>query len=483
MGDGEQQKGQITEARRFIKKYNLNNVTAIIDYNKLQISGSIEEVMPSMDVIASFKSDGWEVIEVDGHSIPDILGALLKAKSAETPVAIIAHTVMGKGISFMENEKGFHGSTLSAEKYVEAMKELNLEAKLDYYKDLRSKFVADLNHGDINTKYPKMNLGDARTYTKDISTDNRSAFGNALDDIAAANNGENLAVYDCDLAGSVKTNGIEKNFAKNFFQAGISEHHTAVAAGATSSDGVLTFFAGFGMFGIDEVYNQQRLNGLNEANLKVVTTHVGIDVGEDGKTHMCIDYLGLVRNIFGMKAIAPADPNEVDRAVRYAVAEKGNVHIAMGRSKTAVITDENGKEVFAHDYVFEYGKPTLVRDGEYTLLAYGSTLARALKVRDILAEKGISIAVVNVSSPIYIADKYADVIFSSDKIFVYEDHHSFSGLYSTVAMKAVEKGVACKVYPYGVNSLAYSGAVEEVFELMELDPASIANKIANEVAK
>ncbi len=483
MGDGEQQKGQITEARRFVKKYGLNNVTVIVDYNKLQISGNIEDVMPSMDIAASFKSDGWEVIEIDGHNIPDIFGALLKAKSADVPVAILARTVMGKGVSFMENEKSFHGSTLSEEKYIEAMKELNLEPNLDYYKDLRSKYVADTNHGDINKKYPKMNLGTPKTYAKDVQTDTRSAFGAALDDIAAANNGKNLAVYDCDLSGSVKTNGIEKNFPNNFFQAGISEHHTAVCAGATSSDGVLTFFAGFGMFGVDEVYNQQRLNGLNEANLKTVTTHVGIDVGEDGKTHMCIDYLGLMRNVFGLKVITPADPNEVDRAIRYAVEHKGNVHVAMGRSKVPVITDDNGKEVFAHDYKFEYGKPTLVRGGDYPLLAYGVTVGRAVEVRDILAKQGISVAVINVSSPTFIDDKYVDMIFSNEKIFVYEDHQSISGLYSTVAMKAVEKGIKCKVYPYGVNSLAYSGETKEVFKLMELDPESVAKKIASEVAK
>ena len=111
---------------------------------------------------------------------------------------------------------------------------------------------------------------------------------------------------------------------------------------------MIAFFSDFGVFGVDETYNQHRLNDINHTNVKLVCTHNGLDVGEDGKTHQCIDYVGNFRNLFGFHVIVPADPNETDRAVRYAASHEGNFVIAMGRSKPsalAVISRSMGKEV------------------------------------------------------------------------------------------------------------------------------------------
>src|SRR5690606_6311032 len=133
-----------------------------------------------------------------------------------------------------------------------------------------------------------------------------------------------------------------------------------------------------------ETYNQQRLNDINHTNLKVITTHVGIDVGEDGRTHQCIDYVGAMRNLYNFKIIVPADPNQTDKALRYAAKQYGNFLIAMGRSKTPVLTDEHGKVFYGDGYEFEYGKGDILRDGEYPLVTYGSVTPYALKIREML---------------------------------------------------------------------------------------------------
>lgn len=486
MGDGEQEKGQITEARRFIKKYNFNNITVIIDFNKLQITGDIKGVMPALDIVSSFQSDGWLVLEIDGHNYDDIMGALIKAKSADSPVMILANTVMGKGVSFMENEYKFHGSTLPADKYALAMAELGLEPKLDYYKELRQKFVPKNIPTAFGDEVITLNVGDRITYEAGISTDNRSAFGAALESIMAANSADGslapVAVFDCDLAPSVKTAAIETKYHDNFFQCGISEHHATVCAGAASACGVVSFFADFGMFGVDEVYNQQRLNAINETNLKLITTHVGTDVGEDGKTHMCIDYISLLRNAFGFKILVPADPNETDAIIRYAAATHGNIHVAMGRSKQKIITDEKGNPLFAKKN-YEYGKPVVVRDGEFPILSYGIMLERALKIRDILASKGVSVSVINVSSPAFIADKCLEDILKHKLIFIYEDHISSGGLFATLAESGALKGAAVRIVPFGVNSFAPSGTSEEVLKILGLDEESVASKIYKEIKK
>lgn len=485
MGDGEHEKGQITEARRFAAKYNLSNITVIVDYNTLQISGDISKVMPSMNIAASYKSDGWEVIQIDGHNFKDIAAALLKAKSCSKPVCIIAETAMGSGVSFMEHKAGFHGAPLSEEQYYEAMKELKLEPALEKYKEMRKGFMWAAPH--IKAENPKINInqGERIIYQPDVKTDNRSAFGAALLDLVKLNKqagNTDVVVFDCDLAGSVKTNGVEKNFPENFFQCGISEHHTAVCAGAASVNGVISFFADFGMFGVDEVYNQQRLNEINSANLKVVTTHVGIDVGEDGKTHMCIDYIGLLRNIFGFKVIAPADPNQVDAVIRYAAKESGNIHVAMGRSKIPVITKEDGSVFYDDKYTFNYGDIDIIRQGSKgAIIAYGSTLFRAVKVHEILKEKGYDFAVINAASPAYLTDDAFNKIAGYKKIFTYEDHISLTGLYSTIANMALSKKVMVDAAYFGVNEFPMSGQSDEVYDMLGLSPEKVAENIIKEM--
>lgn len=138
MSDGEQTKGQVGEARRFAIKYGLNNLKIIIDYNKVQISGNIEKVMPCR-IKENYLADGWEVIECDGHNFSQIYDSIKKAISIEKPVCIIANTVMCKGICFIENDYRYHGKPLSEEEYKKAMEIIGLEPVLEKYRELRNK--------------------------------------------------------------------------------------------------------------------------------------------------------------------------------------------------------------------------------------------------------------------------------------------------------------------------------------------------------
>ena len=118
---------------------------------------------------------------------------------------------------------------------------------------------------------------------------------------------------------------------------------------------MVTFFADFGVFGTCETYNQHRLSDINNSNLKLVCTHLGLDVGEDGKTHQCIDYIGLFQNLFGFKVLIPADPNQTDHATRYMAKTSGNFLLGMGRSKTTGNPSEDGTPLFDRAYQFQYG--------------------------------------------------------------------------------------------------------------------------------
>ena len=483
MGDGEQQKGQISEARRFAKKFGLNNITCIVDYNNLQISGATQRVM-YQDIKANFESDGWFVIEIDGHNFSQIYEAIRFAKNySVSPVMILARTTMGKGVSFMENRHEYHGKPLTEEELDRALKELGIENDLKKYRKMRDKKIKKIK--EVKSLLPPIfEIGSPILYSPETKTDNRSASGKALFDIASKNMDklDSFAVFDCDLAGSVKTSSIEKNMKNSFFESGIMEHHTAVCSGALSRCGVITFWADFGVFGVDETYNQQRLNDINNTNLKVIVTHTGSDVGEDGKTHQCIDYLGLLRNLYGFKVIVPADPNQTDRVIRYVVNEWGNFCVAMGRSKCSVITNENGSPFFDEKYEFNYGKFDILREGkEVLILTYGPMVEKAIKIYEILKERGIDVGVVNVSCPLKIEDELMEKIKKAKLIITYEDHNPHSGLYASICDKIVEKGISKKVIPFGITNYPPSGKSSDILKYLKIDPESIAEKILKEL--
>ncbi|MDH4101655.1 MAG: transketolase, partial [Nitrospirota bacterium] len=448
------------------------NMTAFIDCNGLQISGATEEVM-YQDIAANFASDGWEVMTIDGHDFQAIYQALHHSVNrTDNPVAIIARTVMGKGVSLMEHKEEFHGRALTDDEIAKALAELGLENDLARYREMRKS-----NNMPAHVHPPVIpvvvNSGTPKTYGKDEKTDNRSAFGNALKDIGQLSCGVQtctpVAVLDCDLATSVKTMGFQVAAPGHFFQGGIQEHNTATMAGALSVSGVLTFFADFGVFGVDETYNQHRLNDINEGNVKLVCTHIGLDVGEDGKTHQCIDYIGVLSNTFGYRAIIPADPNQTDRAVRYVAGAQGNFFVGMGRSKIATILDETGNPFFAGDYRFEYGKADLLRQGDKAaILTMGAMVPYALKAWEQLKAKGISVKLYNVSCPMDIDAAALKDAAASGLIITIEDHNARTGLGSMVANALIDRGLSAKLKKMGVTTYSGSGNPDLLYKSMGL---------------
>lgn len=479
MGDGEQTKGQVAEARRIAAKEGLSNITALIDYNHIQISGRTEEVMP-VDVRALWEADGWGVLECDGHSFEELYTALRDGVNDEVPTVIICHTQMGKDVSYMEGVPDYHGKAPNRDQYEKAVKELGGDP--DYLEKAKARRGSSVPSGRrIVSTINNLLDGEPRTYGSEKKTDNRSAFGNALADVGTLNYKREgsmpLLVFDCDLAGSVKTSDFAKNCPEWFVQTGIQEHATATTAGAASVAGVASLWAGFGVFGLSEVYNQQRLNDINKTNLKLALTHVGLDVGEDGMTHQAIDYVGLMRNMFGWKLLVPADPNQTDRATRWALREAGNVCIAMGRSKLPVITNEGGEPLFAGDYSFEYGRAAKVRDGEDgAIFALGAMTWRALEAWELLRNKGLNFKLFSVATPLEIDQKTLEEASATGLILSVEDHHYHNGLGASLALAMAEGNLHGKLVPLGVRSYGASGRSEDVVAAMGLDGASIAAK-------
>ena len=488
MGDGEQNKGQISEARRFAVKYGLGNVTAFIDYNGLQLSGALDDIMPQ-NLVEEWKASGWHVAEVDGHDLKALYAAVKKALADEkTPTCIVAKTVMSKGIPFIEDDFNYHGKALTPDELDKALKELGVENDMEELRAKRDAAVEQARCCAVPEGPARLdvNPGTPREYGPDDKIDGRGAWGKALADIAEANPDLAVAVFDCDLLGSVKTGEFKKLRPDSFFQAGIQEHHTAVCAGACSVDAVLTWWADFGVFATDETYNQHRLSDINRSQLKVVATHCGLDVGEDGKTHQCIDYVGVFANLFGYKVLVPADGNQADRCVRFMATEPGNAFMAVGRSKLPVILDEAGYPAFGGEWKLDYGKATKLRAGgkaAAAVIVMGQPTGLAVQAADDLKAEGVEVDVWNVCTPLAVDPEAVKAAAATGAIVTVEDHHVRTGLAAQVSRVMAEEGLATASFrALGVGGYSCSGSAPLLYANAGIDAKGIAGAVKEGLA-
>ena len=475
MGDGEQQKGQISEARRAAVKFKLANLIAIVDYNRLQIGGSITDVMPQ-NIIENYRSDGWNVLFIEnGHDFEQIFQVFKKVWNNEVenkdhPTVIIAKTQMGHGVSFMNNMADYHGRACTDAEYKKAMAELKLPDILD---SLRAKRKA-LPHKSCppqkeSAPVIRIDKGSPIVYGPEVMTDNRSAYGTTLADLAKKNNFDvsknKIAGVSCDLEGSVKMNSFRKVSPELFFECGIQEHHASTMAGALSKGGLQTFFSTFGVFGVDEVFNQQRLNAINKTNIKTVCTHLGLSVGEDGPTHQCITYIGLLRSIPNYSIFIPADPNQTDHIIRHVASVYGNCFVGMGRAKVPVITNEKGEPFFGKDYTFQPGKADVLTQGkDVTVVTLGALLDYALKVAKKLDKENIHVRVINMASVIpYDGETLVKAARETGALLTVEDHYVHTGIGSILDEILVANRITIPVKHLGVHSFAESGTPEELY--------------------
>ncbi len=493
MGDGEQQKGQVAEARRFATKFGLDNLIAVVDRNHLQIGGSTEEVMP-VNVREEYQAAGWNVIYVgNGHDYNELFSALRRAWLHEDlipgrPTLLVLRTVMGKGVSFMEGKAKYHGSPLPPEDAKKALSELGLDpGLLDQWQERRDAATDVCKAHEVEHPYPHIEVGEPREYGADVKTDCRSAYGNALEDLAKLNNGgpaPKVLGFSCDLEGSVKMQGLHSVSPNAFIECGIQEHHAAACAGAMSCEGFSVFFSTFGVFAVAETYNQHRLSDQNGSHLKIVSTHLGLDVGEDGPTHQSIDYIGLLNNLFGFSIFMPADPNQTDHIVRHVASVPGNCFVGMGRSKMGVVTTEDGKPFFGKGYKFVPGRADWLRSGgRATFITYGSAVPYVLEAWRLLKEKGVEVGVLNMASIKPLDQDAIEKAALAGPIVTVEDHVPHTGLGGLVAQVLVSRGVAQRVENVGVTHYGGSGKPADLYAAQGIEPGALAARMESLISE
>jgi transketolase len=476
MGDGEQQKGQVTEASEFAAKYRLGNLTAVVDHNGLQATGPIRDIMPQ-NIAAKFEATGWKVLFAHGHDYRQLYQVLRECYQDDSrPAIVLAKTIMGKGVTAIEDQSEYHGKILDDTEYQKALADLCVARDFAWSPPLTDGLACPEKTEDEPTEM-KVLTGNSITYDAGKLVACRTACGQTLNDILTVNSkceGPPIAVVDCDLASSVKVDKAGRSFPHCLIECGIQEHNAATVAGALSRSGVLTFFFEFGVFGLDETFGQHRLNDINHTSLKLICTHCGLDVGQDGKTHQCIDYISLASNLFNYKIIIPADANQTDRVMRFVSTAPGNYVIALGRSKVPVLSNEAGGPAFGSDYVFEYGKSDWVRSGDDgVIITCGHMVFRAVRAHEILKEKGISIGVLNLPCPLELDEDNVNQAVATGMVLTYEDHNVRNGLGSMVANHLATRNLRCRFRKIGIGKYGISASPEEQLRAQSMDVDSL----------
>lgn len=461
MGDGEQQKGQLQEAREFASNYDLDNLIAVIDVNGLQACGETDKTT-GQSLRDKYTMSGWEVVTADGHNFEDMKRVL---KCASGPLCILARTVMGKGIDEIENDYRYHGTVISEELKNCALKRLRLATE-------EQKAIDGIEPRTQRVyKSPTISYTSGRTY--DSVSDIRSAMGNALADIAKENPEVGIVAFDCDLEGSVKLTDFKKLRPDAFVECGIAEHNAATAAAAVAKSGMIAIHADFSMFNIAETYSQNRMADINKSPIKLFCTHAGLDVGEDGKTHQCIDYLSLLSNLYGFKVIVPADANQADAAVRYALSVPESVAIIGGRSKMPVLKDENGNPLS-----FEYGKGQWLKKGkDASVITYGNMTSKALLASEELEKYGISIGVLNLPTPLCLDEEMVLEASKTGLVITYEDHNVKTGIGGDIAKIILKNKSDCRLVNLGVTGYGSSASPDRLYEIQKIDAKSLIKEI------
>lgn len=300
----------------------------------------------------------------------------------------------------------------------------------------------------------------------------RAAYGKALEELAAQE--PNLVVLDADLSGSTMTKGFGAEHPDRFFDMGIAEANMVGVAAGLATCGKKPFVNSFAMFAAGRAWEQVRNSvAYPGLNVKVVGSHGGLSVGEDGATHQCIEDLAIMRAIPNMTVLCPCDGNEMKQAVKALLAYDGPVYLRLGRLAVETVTDQ------VEGYEFQIGKGVLLRDGQdVTVVAVGMMVQMALTAADILAEEGISVRVIDMHT---IKPLDTEILLAAARdtgcIVTSEEANIVGGLGSAVS-EYLTSVCPVPVIRHGVeDEFGRSGAAQKVLEAYHLTPAGIADKV------
>jgi transketolase len=347
MGDGEQQEGSIWEAAMAAGHYKLDNLCGIIDKNDLQIDGWVRDVMNVDPLAEKYRAFNWNVLEIDGHDMDKILEAFENARAKDDlPTLVIAHTVKGKGVSFMENEAGWHGVAPNRAQFEKAMVELaspslpraRVAALLGRAAEYGAQVARKTN--DTLPTFRRDYWWNAGSTMKVDMDPTRMGFGRGLEKAGAD---ERIVTLHADISGSIRITDFEAKHPERkhrVFSVGIAEQNMMEAAAGLAKEGLIPVTGTYGVFASGRCWDQIRTTiCYSNLNVKIAGAHGGISVGADGATHQALEEIALMSILPNMHVLAPCDSLETERATLFSLLDLvGPAYIRFAREATPVIT-------------------------------------------------------------------------------------------------------------------------------------------------
>ena len=462
LGDGEIAEGAVWEAANLAGFYKLSNLIAIVDANRL---GQSQATMFGHDIniyVKRFEAFGWRVETLDdGHDMEEIMEVLSGVGLDERPLAIIAKTYKGASVSFLQDKDGWHGKPLNKEEAAQAIAELQPSAKSGLGVAIPAptalpapNLAAPASYAAISYK-----LGDQ------IAT--REAYGTALARLGEAD--PRINALDGDTINSTFADKFFKKFPERSTECFIAEQNLVAVAVGFGTRGHVPFASTFATF-FTRAADQIRVAGISTANLKLVGSHVGISIGEDGPSQMALEDIAMMRAVQGSSVLYPADAVATEKLLEEMAKTRGIQFLRTSRPKTPVI--------YGNDEKFPIGGAKVLREGtKVTIVSAGVTLFEALKAADILKAEGVTVTVIDAYSVKPLAK---DVILAAAKktgntVITVEDHYPEGGLGDAVAGELSSEGI--KVHKLAVNGLPRSGHAAELMAAFGIDAAAIVKKV------
>ncbi|HJU03728.1 MAG TPA: transketolase [Nitrospiraceae bacterium] len=466
MGDGESVEGSVWEAVEVARHYAVDNLCAIVDVNRL---GQSDPTMLQHDM-ESYRSRwagfGWHAIVIDGHDMSAILSAFDEAAFTKgTPTVILARTLKGKGISFIEDRPDWHGKALKkGEEMQRAIDELTRQLTQGVPEP-------DIPEPDVskNGARPAKSMAPPSYKTTD-SVATREAFGTALAMLGEAN--PLVVALDADVKNSTFTDKFGKQFPDRFLENFIAEQNMIGAAVGLAACGKIPFAATFACF-LTRAYDFIRMAAISHANIKLMGSHAGVSIGEDGPSQMGLEDLAMMSAQPGMTVLYPSDAMCTYRLVEAAAQHHGPVYIRTGRPKSPIL--------YGSDESFPIGGAKVLRKSEsdrLTIVAAGVTLFEALKAYGQLKDAGIPVRVIDLYSivPIDRATILDSARATQGRLLTVEDHYEHGGLGDAVLSAVGREGI--RVYKLAVREIPHSGKPDEL-----VDRYGISARVIVETAK
>jgi len=469
LGDGETAEGSVWEAAAMGAHYKLGNLCATVDINRL---GQSEPTMLQHDLgtyQARWRSFGWQALSVDGHSITELVAAYEKAAmTAERPTVVLARTLKGKGIPQAEDREGWHGRPLKkGEETESAIRALAAKLNGSPLAWTPKKPAARPGSGARAAASPAPQA----PYELGKMVATRQAFGTALAAVGEGN--PRIVVLDGDVKNSTFSQEFQKKFPERFFQGFIAEQNLVGAAMGFAAKGKIPFASTFACF-FTRAYDFIRIAAISSANIKLVGTHAGVSIGEDGPTQMGLEDLAMTCAQPNFTVLYPSDAVSAWRATEAAVSRDGPVYIRTSRPNSPVI--------YRVDEEFRVGQCKVLRHSDKdraTIVAGGVTVAEALLAHERLAQQGIAVRVIDLYSvqPID-RERLREAAQQTGGILItVEDHYPHGGIGDAVLAALAQDRV--EVHKLAVGEIPRSGRPEELLDRYRISAEAIFNKLIN----